>query len=241
MRVHHRVRSRSRSRGRSRCSTRRAMRRCGAIRPARSTWHGSRLMNRRRTGMSTSFVGATSCWRCWATAASCAPWSSCTVRCAARRSSRHRSLSARSSRAAARPSPRMPGETSHERLVCPASAAHLSLYPRLSPCAAPTASPVRRALRYYHDMQQQGVTPDTQTVNSLINAFAKVGDVERAFRVAASMERRALTPTVVTYNSPADPPLTLSPRRSPRRSPQPPTLTPTPTPTALPPGAGTTR
>ena len=112
---------------------------------------------------------------------------------------------------------------------------------RLSPCAAPTASPVRRALRYYHDMQQQGVTPDTQTVNSLINAFAKVGDVERAFRVAASMERRALTPTVVTYNSPADPPLTLSPRRSPRRSPQPPTLTPTPTPTALPPGAGTTR
>ena len=49
-------------------------------------------------------------------------------------------------------------------------------------------------------MQQQGVTPDTQTVNSLINAFAKVGDVERAFRVAASMERRALTPTVVTYD-----------------------------------------
>ena len=66
-------------------------------------------------------------------------------------------------------------------------------------------------------MQQQGVTPDTQTVNSLINAFAKVGDVERAFRVAASMERRALTPTVVTYAvyppTPADPPLTLSPRR----------------------------
>ena len=90
-------------------------------------------------------------------------------------------------------------------------------------------------------MQQQGVPPDTQTVNSLINAFAKVGDVERAFRVAASMERRALTPTVVTYSSPADPPLTLSPRRSPRRSPQPPTLTPTPTPTALPLGAGTTR
>ena len=128
--------------------------------------------------------------------------------------------------------------------MCPASAAHLSPYPPplslrrtnrfscLSPPHLPlTSSPApylhlpqppaplhRRALRYYHDMQQQGVPPDTQTVNSLINAFAKVGDVERAFRVAASMERRALTPTVVTYAvypppSPADPPLTLSPRR----------------------------
>ena len=84
--------------------------------------------------------------------------------------------------------------------------------PLTYPSPRPPAPSLRRALRYYHDMQQQGVPPDTQTVNSLINAFAKVGDVERAFRVAASMERRALTPTVVTYNPPIDPLLlTLSP------------------------------
>ena len=45
----------------------------------------------------------------------------------------------------------------------------------------------KRALRYYHEMQKRGVPPDTQTVNSLINAFAKAGDVERAFAVAASV------------------------------------------------------
>ena len=36
----------------------------------------------------------------------------------------------------------MPGETSHEPLACPASAAHLSPCPRLSPCAAPLPLPL---------------------------------------------------------------------------------------------------
>ena len=59
-----------------------------------------------------------------------------------------------------------------------------------------SAGALKRALRCYHDMQQRGVPPDTQTVNSLINAFAKVGDVECAFRVAASMEHKQLAPTI---------------------------------------------
>ena len=59
-----------------------------------------------------------------------------------------------------------------------------------------SAGALKRALRCYHDMQQRGVPPDTQTVNSLINAFAKVGDVECAFRVVASMEHKQLAPTI---------------------------------------------
>ena len=62
-----------------------------------------------------------------------------------------------------------------------------------------SAGALKRALRCYHDMQQRGVPPDTQTVNSLINAFAKVGDVECAFRVAASMEHKQLAPQTPSH------------------------------------------
>jgi len=57
------------------------------------------------------------------------------------------------------------------------------------------------ATAYYRDMQRRGIEPDTLTHNSLINAFAKAQDLEKALEVAASMRRKGLTPTIVTYNT----------------------------------------
>ena len=56
------------------------------------------------------------------------------------------------------------------------------------------------AVQFYRDALHRGVSPDVQTCNSLINAFAKAADAKRAASVVKSMRRRSLRPTLVTYN-----------------------------------------
>ena len=43
--------------------------------------------------------------------------------------------------------------------------------------------------------------PDAVTLNSLINAHAKVGDVNKAYRSAKLMRKYGVAPTLVTYNT----------------------------------------
>jgi pentatricopeptide repeat protein len=38
------------------------------------------------------------------------------------------------------------------------------------------------AATYFRDMQRRGIEPDTVTMNSLINAFAKVRSIYRLYR-----------------------------------------------------------
>ena len=57
------------------------------------------------------------------------------------------------------------------------------------------------AVSYYREMLRRGIQPDAQTHNSLINAFVKAGENEKALQVAESMRQRGVVPTLVTYNT----------------------------------------
>ena len=57
------------------------------------------------------------------------------------------------------------------------------------------------ASRFYRDMLQRGLQPDAQTLNSLINAYAKAGYVGKAYAAADVMSKMGVAPTLVTYNT----------------------------------------
>ena len=57
------------------------------------------------------------------------------------------------------------------------------------------------ASRFYRDMLRRGLQPDAQTLNSLINAYAKAGYVGKAYAAADVMSKMGVAPTLVTYNT----------------------------------------
>jgi pentatricopeptide repeat protein len=53
----------------------------------------------------------------------------------------------------------------------------------------------------FREMKVRGVAPDAAVYNTLINACASAGDVEKAFEAMAAMQAEGIAPNVITYTS----------------------------------------
>jgi pentatricopeptide repeat protein len=64
---------------------------------------------------------------------------------------------------------------------------------------------IELAESYYHQMISSGISADVKAYNSLINAYAKGGNTEKAMQVLSEMERTDyVTPDIVTFNTLVD-------------------------------------
>ena len=78
----------------------------------------------------------------------------------------------------------------------PTQVTYGTLISRAGACRQP-----QLASRFYRDMLRRGLEPDAQTLNSLINAYAKAGHVSKAYAAADVMRKRGVSPTLITYNT----------------------------------------
>jgi pentatricopeptide repeat protein len=53
----------------------------------------------------------------------------------------------------------------------------------------------------FQDMKVHGYTPDAAVYNTLINACANAGDLEKALETVAAMQSEGISPNVITYTS----------------------------------------
>jgi leucine-rich PPR motif-containing protein len=60
---------------------------------------------------------------------------------------------------------------------------------------------VQLAEMYFRKMLEDGIPADAQAYNSLINAYAKAGETDRALKVLYDMDEANVSPTVVTFNT----------------------------------------